>query len=212
MNARTVLVCLTLSWLAAAAPGAAADVAALQHDWAEIMYRGEPDAREAALERLAEASRAELARDPANPALLIWHGIVVSSYAGEKGGLGALGLVKEARASLERAIELDPRALRGSAYTSLGSLYYKVPGWPIGFGSSRKARQHLEQALEINPMGIDPNFFMAEFLFEQGAYAQAREHLMTALQAPDRPGRATADQGRRQEARDLLARVTQHEH
>ena len=31
---------------------------------------------------------------------LIWHGIILSSLAGAKGGLGALGLAKEARDQL----------------------------------------------------------------------------------------------------------------
>ncbi len=40
--------------------------------------------------------------------------------------------MKEARASLEAALKIAPEALDGSAYTSLGSLYYQVPGWPLG--------------------------------------------------------------------------------
>jgi hypothetical protein len=54
---------------------------------------------------------------------------------------------------------IDPRALQGSAYTSLGSLYYQVPGWPIGFGDDKRAEAMLLKALEINPDGIDPNYF-----------------------------------------------------
>ncbi len=121
----------------------------------------------------------------------------------------ALGLAKDARDSLELAIGRDPAALQGSAYTSLGTLYYKVPGWPIGFGSDKKARENLEKALLINPTGIDPNFFMGEFLFEQGEYAQSKAYLTTALAASDRPGRSVGDEGRRVEARTLLVKVEQ---
>jgi len=151
----------------------------------------------------------EAVEHPDDPGLLIWHGIIVSSYAGEKGGLGALGLVKEARGSLQHALEIDPTALQGSAHTSLGSLYYKVPGWPIGFGSDKEARRHLEAALAINPGGIDPNYFMGEFLFEEGDFEQARHYLETALAAPPRPQRKLADSGRRGEIRTLLARLEQ---
>jgi hypothetical protein len=70
---------------------------------------------------------------------LIWEGIINSSWAGAIGGLGALGKVKAAKASLEQAMKLDPNALQGSAYTSLGTLYDQVPGWPIGFGDADKA-------------------------------------------------------------------------
>ena len=186
---------------------AAADVASLQSTWARAMYELAGDARQDAMAELTEQSRSEAEAHPDDPATLIWNGIILSSYAGEKGGLGALGLVKEARRSLEHALEIDPGALQGSAHTSLGSLYYKVPGWPLGFGNDKEARRHLLAALNLNPTGIDPNYFMGEFLMEQGEYAAARRHLETALAAPDRPQRALADQGRRQEIRALLARL-----
>jgi len=127
--------------------------------------------------------------------------------AGAKGGLGALGLVKEAKAELETALRLDPQALDGSAYTSLGSLYYQVPGWPVGFGDDAQAEKLLKQALAINPGGIDPNYFYGDFLARQKRYAEARTALERALAAPDRPGRASADAGRRAEARRLLEQV-----
>ncbi|QTG98208.1 tetratricopeptide repeat protein, partial [Vibrio furnissii] len=63
----------------------------------------------------------------------------------------ALSLVKEAKVLLEQVIETAPETLDGSAYTSLGSLYYQVPGWPIGFGDDDKAEAMLQKALEINP-------------------------------------------------------------
>ena len=139
----------------------------------------------------------------------MWEGIVVSSWAGEKGGLGALGLVKQAKALYERAIEIDGQVLDGSAYNSLGVLYYKVPGWPVGFGDKAKARELLGKALAINPSGIDPNFFFAEFLVETRRAGEAVPYLERALQAPPRPGRAVADAGRREEARMLLERIRQ---
>ena len=73
---------------------------------------------------------------------------MLSSLAGEKGGMGALSLVKQARADFEAALKLDPRALDGAAYTSLGALYYQVPGWPLGFGDDDQARQMLKKGLE----------------------------------------------------------------
>lgn len=195
-------------WLVTALP-ALADVTSLAQSWDEITYRHDPATRLEALQTLKDAAHAELVANPNDAELLIWYGIVVSSYAGEKGGFAALGLAKDARDSLELAIGRDPAALQGSAYTSLGTLYYKVPGWPIGFGSDKKARENLEKALLVNPTGIDPNFFMGEFLFEQGEYAQSKAHLTTALAASDRPGRSVGDEGRRVEARTLLVKVEQ---
>ncbi|KON80340.1 tetratricopeptide repeat protein [Azoarcus sp. PA01] len=179
----------------------------LQSRWAEITYRLPQDEREAAFEKLGDAVDQAVKAEPNAAELLIWRGIILSTWAGAKGGLGALGLVKEARSSLEAAVAIDPRALDGSAYTSLGSLYYQVPGWPIGFGDRKQAEALLQKALEIYPNGIDPNYFYGDYLYRQKRYAQAREALVRAQAAPDRPGRKLADEGRRAEIRALLSKV-----
>ncbi|MFC4261108.1 tetratricopeptide repeat protein [Marinobacter lacisalsi] len=183
------------------------DLAAIQQRWAEIQYQVAEDDKEKAFEVLAGDAEELTASYPGRAEPLIWRAIVLSTWAGEKGGLGALGLVKEARQHLEKAIEIDDQALDGSAYTSLGSLYYQVPGWPIGFGDDDKARRYLQKALAINPDGIDPNFFFADYLIEQGEEERARQYLERALSAPDRPGRSLADEGRRQEVRDRRAKL-----
>ena len=192
---------------AAAAAVANENLLLLQSQWAAATYETSVEEREDALAALADQARELCADQCRDPELLIWKGIIVSSLAGEKGGLGALGLAKEAKASLERALEIEPQALQGSAYTSLGTLYHKVPGWPLGFGSDKKARSHLDKALTINPDGVDPNYFMAEFMLDEGEYQLAREHLLKALAAPQRPGRERADAGRRQEVNQMLAKV-----
>jgi len=121
--------------------------------------------------------------------------------------LGALSLAKDAKGALEHALQIDPRALSGSAYTSLGSLYYQVPGWPIGFGDDAKARELLDQALALNPDGIDPNYFLGDFLYRQRDYTGARKALERALKAPPRPDRPLADAGRREEIKQLLTEL-----
>ena len=190
-----------------AVAAAAETVTDLQQAWARATYRMDPEEKRTALENLSEEAAELTAAHPDDAELLIWQGIILSSYAGEASGFTALGAAKRARKALNQALKLDPRALNGSAYTSLGALYFKVPGWPIGFGDDRKARDYLRQALEINPDGIDPNYFMGEFLLESGETAAAIAHLEKALEAPDRPGREVADTGRRQEIRTLLKQV-----
>jgi tetratricopeptide (TPR) repeat protein len=177
----------------------AGDIAYLQTRWAEVNYHVPQAQREKAFAALAaEAEKLHAAHVDSAP-YLVWEGIIRSTYAGAKGGLGALGECKKARALFERSIELDPAALAGSAYTSLGSLYYQVPGWPIGFGDDDKARELLLKGLELNPDGIDSNYFYGDFLFEDGEYAQALAAFEKALHAPPRPGRESADAGRRAE-------------
>lgn len=202
-------ICLTLLALCsqpsfALNPASETALQQLQQRWAEINYQLPTAQREAAFAKLAGEAEQALAREPEAAELLIWDGIIRSTWAGAKGGLGALGLAKQAKARFEQALALDPQALDGSAYTSLASLYYQVPGWPIGFGDADKAAELFRQALAINPQGIDPNYFYAGFLIDQERYAEARSALEKALAAPDRPGRAIADTGRRSEARKLL--------
>ncbi|PPE67566.1 hypothetical protein C1704_03510 [Caldimonas caldifontis] len=179
-------------------------VAELQRDWEVIRYQTPAAERERRFEALAAKAHrvSETFAQRAEP--LVWEGIIVSSWAGEKGGLGALSLVKQAKGLYEQAMGIDARALDGSAYNSLGVLYYKVPGWPVGFGDKKKARELLLKALEINPQGIDPNFFYGEFLLETNEPQQALVYLERALHAPSRPGRQIADAGRREEVRALI--------
>ncbi|TWC31394.1 tetratricopeptide repeat protein [Pseudomonas sp. SJZ079] len=179
----------------------------LQSRWAEINYQLPAKQRETAFASLSAQAQQLLDTEPKAAELLIWRGIILSTYAGAKGGLGALDLVKQAKASLEQALQLDAKALDGSAYTSLGSLYYQVPGWPIGFGDDDKAEALLKQALALNPNGIDPNYFYGDFLLREKRYAEAKVALEKAQQAPDRPGRALADQGRRLEIKALLEKL-----
>ena len=184
-----------------------ADLLAIQTRWADANYSPDGDAREAAFDKLMADAAAFSARNPGRAEPLIWEGIVLSTAAGVKGGLGALGLAKDSRAKLEAALKIDPTALQGSAYTSLGTLYHKVPGFPVGFGSDKKAKEYLEKALAINPDGIDSNYFYGEFLYDDDDYAGARKHLEKALKAAPRPGRQSADEGRRKEIRALLAKI-----
>lgn len=211
MNAFRTLIIAALGFTAlptfALSDNGQAQLHQLQTRWAEINYQTPEKQREEAFAKLVTQADAALASEPKAPELLIWRGIILSTEAGAKGGLGALGLVKEAKASLEQALAIDPQALAGSTYTSLGSLYYQVPGWPIGFGDDEKAEKMLTQALAINPDGLDPNYFYGDFLQRQKRYEEARAALEKALAAKDRPGRELADNGRRAEATALLQQV-----
>ncbi len=181
------------------------DIHALQTRWARIQYEQAEDKREAALEALSKeaAHLTNLYSQQAEP--LIWEAIIVSTYAGAKGGFGALSLVEKARDLLLKAEKIEPMALKGSIYTSLGSLYYQVPGWPLGFGDNDKAKEYLQKALKINPKGIDPNYFYGDYLLtEEEDYAGAIEAFEKALQAPPRKDRPMADEGRKQEIKKAL--------
>lgn len=183
----------------------------IQDQWAEIKYRVPGKKQAESYNRLAAETRKVAEINPGSAELLIWEGIVLSSEAGAKGGLGALGLAKKAKQRLEEALKLNDKALSGSAYTSLAALYAKVPGWPLGFGDDDRAEAYFRKSLAINPGGIDPNFLYAEYLADHDRPAEARAHLEIALKAPSRPGRELADIGRRQEIQALLAKLEKEE-
>lgn len=184
-----------------------ADIKPLQDRWAEVNYALPEDDREKAFAELLAAADKVVGSNPDKAEALIWRGIIKSSYANAKGGLGALSVAEGSKADLEQAITLDPTALQGSAYTSLGVLYAKVPGWPIGFGDNKKAKELLLKALEQNPQGIDPNYFYADYLAGKRDWAEALRYLEIAKAAAPRPGRESADAGRQQEIANLLAKV-----
>ena len=202
---KNILLIAMLIFPFAASAGVDEDVRALQNEWAQIKYARPAGEQEKAFAELTKNADAVRAKHAGRAEPQIWYGIIIASYAGARGGLGALSLAKDAKHAFEQALEIDPKALDGSAYTSLGSLYYQVPGWPIGFGSDDKARELLEKALAINPDGIDSNYFYGDFLYRKGDRDGARRALTKALKAPPRPERALADDGRRKEIEALLA-------
>ena len=179
----------------------------IQHRWAEANYNTSGGAQKQAFETLLEDARAFAAANPGRAEALVWQGIVASTYAGVKGPFGAMSLAKEARQVLMQAEALDPTVLDGSVYTSLGTLYSKVPGGLIGFGDKSLAREYLEKAVQQNPDGIDPNYFYGEFLLEQKEYEAAKTALLKAKNAPQRPDRPLADEGRQREIDSLLDEV-----
>ena len=180
------------------------DVVKIQHQWARANYDTPEKEQEAVFESLVAEARTLVERNPDRAEPRVWLAIVLSTDAGVTGGLGALGKVKEARRQLEAAEKISPEVLNGSIYTSLGSLYYQVPGWPIGFGDEEKAEMYLKKALSINPVGIDPNYFYGDFQLEEGNYQKAVKYLEKAAAAPPRPGRPLADKGRQAEIQEKL--------
>jgi tetratricopeptide (TPR) repeat protein len=204
-----ILTTLTLGLIIslAALPARATTTTDLQRDWAIANYQTEAATKADTFDRLIIQAEAALANQPNNAELLIWTAIIKSTSAGVKGGLSALSLVKAAKGHLEAAMDIDDTALQGSAYTSLGALYYRVPGWPVGFGNDKKAQTMLDKAVSINPDGLDSNYFYGDFLVQQKKYDAARERLNKAMAATVRPGRELAEAGRRAEIVALLETI-----
>lgn len=215
---RTFFAGLVLSLFAATAALAAPPafdqgVDQLARGWDHVTYEVRSrDAKINEYEKLAARASALSKQYPNRAEPVIWQAIILSTQAGAKGGLGALPLLKQSRSLLERAERINPTAMQGSIYTSLGSLYYQVPGFPVGFGNPDKARAYLKKALAVNPNGIDPNYFYGDFLIQQGQYQEAIRVLERAAAAPARPGREVGDRGRRGEVAAKLAEARRKAH
>jgi len=184
----------------------------LQHEWAHINYELADNQKEAAFEALDAKAHAWSAKhaDKAEP--LVWEAIIKSTYAGAKGGLGALSLMEEARDLLLKAEKIDAKALHGSIYTSLGSFYYMTPGWPIGFGDDDKAEEYLTKALAMAPNDMDANYFSGDYWLEEHKYKKAAEYLQKVIDLPNVETRPVYSKGRKAEASKKLEKAKKHIH
>jgi tetratricopeptide (TPR) repeat protein len=205
MKKYLTLMALALSLNVTAAPLDSA-IAQLQHEWAATEYQTPEKDREAAFKKLVTEAHQVSVGNPNRAEPLIWEGIITSTLAKYQPKLSAGSTAKAARDLLLSAEKIDANALEGSALTSLGSLYYKVPRF-ISFGDHDKAREYLERSLKISPNGIDQNYFYADFMLEEGEYAKAIEYFKKALKAPARPGREDADAGRRADIQEGIKKA-----
>lgn len=193
---------------AQAADAADAEVHRLQSTWEAIKF-GVPEGDEQTkqMNALGDDADAAAAKFPDRPEVLIWDGIITSERASLASAFSALGLAKRARDILQNAYEMAPAKLDAGATTSLGVLYYRVPGFPIGFGDKAKARQLLEQATKLAPTGLDAWYFYGDFLYEQKEYSRAAEVFHHALSIPPRPDRPVWDKNRRLVIDERLASI-----
>jgi hypothetical protein len=218
MKKRTLLGLLALSTLLPLATAAAPvddAVAELQRDWEVIRYQTPAAEREKRFEALAARAHQASERFPGRAEPLVWEGIIVSSWAGEKGGLGALSLAKQAKAMYE-AVDRDRRPARSTdrPTTAWGSCTTRCPAGRSASATRTRQRDLIQKALAINPKGIDPNFFYGEFLIETKHPEEAVTYLETraagaaAARPPDR--RRRAPRGDPRAAREDQVALTAH--
>ncbi|ABG41353.1 hypothetical protein Patl_2843 [Paraglaciecola sp. T6c] len=187
--------------------GVTSELHALQQRWAKVNYTFSGDEQINAFKVLVTQANELVQDQPENAGYWAWLGICQSTAAAAIGGTDALGLAKKAKLSFEKSLELDNDALDGVATFSLGTLYHKVPGWPLSFGSDKQAKKLLIKAIERHPASIDSNFFYGEFLFNDGDSEDAKGYLLRAKQAPVRLDRPIADKYRRMAIDELLVKI-----
>jgi tetratricopeptide (TPR) repeat protein len=187
-----------------------ADIHAIELQWEHIKFAEDGSPNQLThIDTLAKFAASVAKKYPDRVEPLIWEGIVTSEEAGMANTMNAMGYAKRAKAILEEAYKKDPAALDAGAPTSLGVLYYRVPGWPIGFGSNKEAQALLQQAVSLAPNGMDANYFYADFLMGQHEYAAAYKFLKHALSLPPQTDRPLWDKNRRVVIKELMAKAQQ---
>lgn len=209
MNRATVVVFLLLFSAQLLASDLNASIATLESDWASAYYQNDESRQKQAYPELLEKAKELVNRYPNAAEPKIWQATIMSTNAAFESSLTALATLETAKKLLEEAIRINPKALDGAAYVTLGTLYYMLPGWPVSFGDDDMAEQLLKASLQINPDGIDANYFYADFLLRQDRATEAEAFFHKASQAPVRKQQVFADTQLQNEAKLALAHTQQ---
>lgn len=115
---------------------------------------------------------------------LFWKAAAMGKMAEDSGIVNALRMIGPMENLLLRVVALDEQYENAGAHRALGRIYHKLPGFPISFGSNRKALIHLERAHELFPRDVITRAFYAELLYDVGRKEEARKHADFVLAAP----------------------------
>lgn len=208
----TILVAILQLFVAGAlwAQDLSSSLQALESQWAKAYYQHSGEQQQKTYAELLEQVKSLTQQFPHAVEPKIWEAVILSSGAANQTPLAALATLDEARKILEATIAKNPAALDGAAYVTLGSLYAKVPGWPVSFGDSEKAEQLLKAAVKANPNGMDANYFYADYLLSHDKADEALAFLQKAIRAPIRANQVFADTQLRNEAQKMLAEVSKN--
>jgi tetratricopeptide (TPR) repeat protein len=197
----------TICGPARAAEDMRSSIGDLERQWAQISYQTPEAEQKAKFKVLTQQAEDVVKKFPGRAEPLAWQAMVLCSYAEAIGGLAAFDNVKRAHDLLLQAAKIDDTGMGGTIYGYLGTLYSKVPGWPIGFGDDKKAQSYFQKALAVDPEGLDANYLYGHYLVDTGKKDQARPYLLKARNLPPRPDHAEYDAGRRQDIEADLVKI-----
>jgi tetratricopeptide (TPR) repeat protein len=181
----------------------------IESQWATIYYKTPKAEQEVAYQKLLAQADSLAQEFPKSADPMFWQAVIKATYADQQDGLSALKAINEARDLLTKAISINPKTMDGSAYVTLGTLYYMVPGWPIAFGDNNEARKMFQTALKINPTAIDANYFYGEFLASVNELKEAQKYFAIASKAPTRSEQDYADNKLKAEAAMALKNINE---
>ncbi|MGY6275996.1 hypothetical protein [Methylomonas sp. MgM2] len=186
-----------------------ASIDSIESAWALAYYQSDEEKQKQTYPVLLDKAARLVLHYPNAAEPKIWLATVMATYAAFESPFEALSSLESAKKLLEEAIEINPKALDGMAYVTLGTLYYMLPGWPVSFGDDEMAEELLKAGLKINPSGIDANYFYADFLLRQDRTTEAEAFFRKATQLPVRSHQVFADTQLQNEAKLALAHAQQ---
>ena len=210
--ATVLLVALSVYAQASEIPSLKSELLRLAHDWEHVKLQvSDRDDQERQMASLAQRA-GQIAKQYENvPDPIVWIGIITSeqaSIANDNGSpIKALELAKRARDILEEVEKTNPETMDAGAPTTLGVLYDRVPGFPIGFGDKARARYYLQEAIRSAPNGLDANFFYGDFLYKHGEQSEAVRILERALTLPELSNRPIWDKSLRAAIQHILSEI-----
>ena len=101
--------------------------------WAKIYYSTQKNQQSEQYLALLKRVEKLVINFPRRAEPLIWQAIIIATNAERQTSFEALDAIHKARNILQKAITINPLAMEGSAFVTLGSLYNMVPGWPIAW-------------------------------------------------------------------------------
>ncbi len=125
-----------------------------------------------------------LAINPDEVGALYWKAIAMGKLSEESGFINALRMTRTMERLFLRVIALDENYDQAGGHKALGRMYFRLPGFPISFGSKEKALFHLKKAYALYPNDIIVRSFYAELLFDTGQKHEARKHAEFILAMP----------------------------
>jgi hypothetical protein len=183
------------------------ELADFSRDFQTASYATEAgEARTKALDGLLARAVDLKSRYPNRGMPLAWVGwLKFNSMYSQTDPATMMPLLLDARANLEKAIEIEPNCCGPEAFVTL-AIIYQVP--LTGKDQRDTVRMYFAKAFAIDPNGVIPNTRFAGFLMRNGELEAALKHANAALAAPPLRNRPGEDRAVREQAQDFIEQIT----
>ncbi len=163
-------------------PAVIAELARLECANADV--ESKKSKRTALYSRCIETADKALAGNADEVVALYWKAVATGKLSEERGILNSLKMTRPMEKLFLRVIALNEHYDNAGSHKALGRMYFRLPHFPISFGSKEKAVFHLKRALELYPHDIIARAFYAEALYDMGEKQEALQLAEAILATP----------------------------